>query len=199
MNYREQRKIECRKLFQGFEPDLTKSRRPKDVTLCLEHAREGLFSHEIAEKTGLTPKAVQKIFRRYRFPCLQNFCPPLREDRIGWKGGVTNVNGYLYSRTPGHPYARKFGNYVAVHRLVAEQHLGRFLLPSEAVHHLDGNPLNNAIENLKVYASNGDHLAETLRGKRHNISEKGRAAIREAVIESNRRRGATRVSNQKTW
>ncbi len=36
------------------------------------------------------------------------------------------------------------------HRLVMEQHLGRKLLRKEHVHHIDHNPLNNKIENLKL-------------------------------------------------
>lgn len=37
-----------------------------------------------------------------------------------------------------------------VHRLVAEQMLGRELLPGEVVHHIDGNKHNNDPSNLQV-------------------------------------------------
>lgn len=44
------------------------------------------------------------------------------------------------------------GKQVAVkeHRLIVERHLGRKLLITEDVHHIDGNKLNNTIANLKV-------------------------------------------------
>lgn len=37
-----------------------------------------------------------------------------------------------------------------MHRVVAEQKLGRPLVAGEIVHHIDGNKRNNAPENLQV-------------------------------------------------
>jgi hypothetical protein len=45
-----------------------------------------------------------------------------------------------------------------VHRLIAQEALGRSLQPIEIVHHMDGNPQNNAPENLMVLPNQGDHL-----------------------------------------
>jgi len=42
-------------------------------------------------------------------------------------------------------------------RYVMEQHLGRKLRPEEVVHHKDENPQNDAIENLKLYATQAEH------------------------------------------
>ena len=193
MSYRQHRAEACQKLFEGFHPDTSKSRNPEKVLQVVVLAAQGYFSHEIAELLGTTPKAIQKLYRRYQFPVLQNFAPPLREDRQGWQGGVKVVKGYSYQRVLEHPHASRHGGYVAVHRLVVEQHLGRFLLPSEVVHHLDDDPQNNAIENLQVFASNGEHLRSTLTGRKNNISETGRQAIRLAVQQSNRRRARSYI------
>lgn len=39
-----------------------------------------------------------------------------------------------------------------LHRLVMENHLGRKLLPSEIVHHIDENKFNNDISNLELHS-----------------------------------------------
>lgn len=43
------------------------------------------------------------------------------------------------------------------HRVVAEQKIGRLLLPGEVVHHIDGNKLNNDPSNLEVLSSQAEH------------------------------------------
>jgi len=48
------------------------------------------------------------------------------------------------------------GKQVREHRYVMEQYLGRKLSPKEHVHHIDGNGLNNMLENL-ILLSHSDH------------------------------------------
>ncbi|WP_372892007.1 HNH endonuclease [Sphingomonas sp.] len=59
----------------------------------------------------------------------------------------------------GYRQIRINGAYILEHRYVVEQSLGRKLLRSEAVHHIDGNKLNNCLPNLRVM-SNVDHSRE---------------------------------------
>lgn len=81
-------------------------------------------------------------------------CPLYRESISGknagtWKGGRMMIKGYVYTHSPKHPH-RNSGNYVAEHRLVMERHLGRYLLPTEDVHHINKKKDDNRIENLKI-------------------------------------------------
>jgi hypothetical protein len=69
-----------------------------------------------------------------------------------WRGGRTrHKKGYVMIRTPGHPRAIS-GKYVFEHILVMEQLLGRYLLPEESVHHLNGVRDDNRPENLELWS-----------------------------------------------
>ena len=75
-----------------------------------------------------------------------------------WTGGkVKETSGYVYIWNPSHPFADYKGR-VREHRLVMEQHLGRYLKPSEVVHHKNGIRDDNKIENLEVYSSHPKHM-----------------------------------------
>lgn len=76
------------------------------------------------------------------------------------------TRGYIRVLAPEHPAADPTTGYVLEHRLVAERMLGRLLLPTEVVHHRDGDKSNNDPANLEVM-TNPDHTARHsgLRGR----------------------------------
>lgn len=72
--------------------------------------------------------------------------------------------GYRLVKAHGHPHATKSG-YVREHRLVMEKMIGRYLLPSEVVHHKDENTANNSPDNLELFDSQAMHVSVTMIGK----------------------------------
>ena len=65
-------------------------------------------------------------------------------------GTKQDINGYVQIRTVvGN--ANK-GKYTYEHRIVMSEHIGRSLLPSESVHHKNGNRADNRIKNLELWS-----------------------------------------------
>lgn len=90
-----------------------------------------------------------------------------------WKGGrIVDDNGRISIYCPNHPFTRN-GSYIFEHRLVMEKYLGRYLKPhpEEIVHHIDGNPSNNKIENLEV-------LTKSEHAREHGLGKLGRRFAR---------------------
>lgn len=74
-----------------------------------------------------------------------------------WKGGIYKNLGYVFIHSPKHPNCDVRG-YVQEHRLVMEQHLGRYLNRNEVIHHINKIKHDNRIENLMLFQSNAEHL-----------------------------------------
>ena len=79
---------------------------------------------------------------------------PVKTEHYNWKSGYTDCRGYRMSHAPDHPNCQ--GNtrkYVREHRLIMENHLGRYLESHENVHHINGKRDDNRIENLELWTT----------------------------------------------
>lgn len=74
-----------------------------------------------------------------------------------WNGGkFIGDSGYVFIFSPQHPY-RTNRCYMREHRLVMEKHLGRFLKPTERIHHKNGIKTDNRLSNLLLFSSESEH------------------------------------------
>ena len=148
----------------------------------LEMCEAGYNLSQIARVVGTKNEEVKKFLRRNgvtkEFPKAT-----FGEKHYAWKGRLLDKDGYVLIHCKGHPNARKHTHYIFEHRLVVEADLGRYLLPTEVIHHLDGDKQNNSIENLQVFQSNGEHLAVDLAGRCPKWSQAGKERIHKALLQ----------------
>lgn len=74
--------------------------------------------------------------------------------RKGMQGRRLTSEGYVevyVGKLPGFPWSRRKNGWTLEHRLVMEKKLGRKLLPTETVHHLNGDKTDNRDERLELW------------------------------------------------
>ena len=157
----------------------------------IEHLRnlvevQKLQQWRVSEITGIPRKKVSKFCKRYGIVS-QRTGPRSGEGHPNWKGGRMLIGGYWYIYSPNHPHVTK-QRRVAEHRLVMERELGRYLDPSEVVHHKDGDSQNNAPENLILFQHNADHLRHELKGKCPQWAVEGKKKVDEVCRQNAIRR-----------
>lgn len=125
-----------------------------DPELVAEVARRWLAGEAqttIGEDVGLSQSQVSALLAAQGITKYNR--RPRRERHGMWNGGRIKVGGYAYVRLePGSPFmamAQATG-YVAEHRLIMAQSLGRPLRATETVHHINDIKDDNRIENLQL-------------------------------------------------
>lgn len=108
-----------------------------------------------------------EILSSYRYTYKKG-CHQKGQRNPQWSGGRILKNGYIYIHMPQHPYAIKTG-YIAEHRFVIEQIIGRHLKSTEIVHHINKNTQDNRPENLKLMPKIQHHSMENTLYSRENL------------------------------
>ena len=152
-----------------------------DIALIRRMAAAQVQVVEIAKMLQRSPKGIYCLMTRLGIPRQPRNRFGTGEKNHSWNGGQwIDADGYVMIYSPDHPF-RTYGCYVREHRLVMEASLRRYLGPKEVVHHVDGNKKNNAIENLQLFQSNGEHLKMELTGRIPKWTPEGRRRILESV------------------
>jgi hypothetical protein len=131
---------ECRRLFQT-NPSNHPLWNPDRIRVCKNCGNQFEAGSEKKKKGMICSRAcynewIGKHGRTHRSPI----------------GHVTSA------RQTGRKYVKLGeGKYVLEHRFVMEQYLGRKLLSSEVIHHRNGNPSDNRLDNLLV-VSQSEHV-----------------------------------------
>jgi hypothetical protein len=80
-----------------------------------------------------------------------------KERHSNWKNGTSRCRDYMMVKidydSPYYCMVNK-SDYVMEHRLVVAESIGRPLTKSETVHHINGDKLDNRIENLQIHHNN---------------------------------------------
>lgn len=147
---------------------------------------DGRYASEIAKIVGCATGYVNKTLNRPEYKHLPRpkFHSPRGALNASWTGGrpIQRCGRVLAPAPIGHPNARVYSykkiGRILEHRLVMEKTLGRYLTEKEVVDHIDGCVLHNDPANLRVYASNAEHLRATITGVPHDVHSIGREALK---------------------
>jgi hypothetical protein len=126
-----------------------------DIELIKKKYSEGFSCKSIADIFSVSPQTIHRRLisknvnmRKGEFEKGHKIIPGVEK---GWfKSNNSFKKIYLSKRVNG--------KKEKLHRIIMEKYIGRKLKSKEVVHHIDGNPKNNSIKNLKLFKNQSEHM-----------------------------------------
>jgi hypothetical protein len=145
--------------------NISKSRKTKGRPKSAEHKRKIAIAHLGKKRPPFSKEWIENLSKAHtgiiKTPEWRAKIGAAHKGEKGsnWQGGKTakrKAMSFKWFKYPGHPHANGTG-FIRMHRHVMEIHLGRFLESHEVVHHINGDPTDDRIENLMLFNSQREH------------------------------------------
>lgn len=142
-----------------------------DMDLALSLFNEGKNAIEISKVFNVSTPTIVDRFKEMG----------INTDRFH-KGYSIKGSGYTLIYKKEHPYSDLKG-YVPLHRLIVEEHIGRYLTKGEVVHHKDKDKTNNNIYNLEILTGSQHAMIHSKEERKHIDVEKAKQMLLDGMLQ----------------
>lgn len=145
----------------------------KDKEILAQKYKELGSLQKVADYFGVSKKLILNYMKKFDIPRNPRKEKGIKQYKIDTyhKGYIITDSGYKKIMKKEHPRSDSKG-YVGEHVLVMEEHIGRYLIEDEVVHHIDENKLNNDINNLRLMTKQEHKSLHSSKEKKHvNLEE----------------------------
>jgi len=131
--------------------------RGKNTLIKNLYYKDNKKMEEIAIILGTTTASIVRAFKRFGFKAKTDGKFKKMKNILGTNRLYIN---FTVPKNEINKHTFKGNRQTYLHRYLMENKLGRKLIKGEVIHHIDGNPKNNNVSNLKLCASHGRHVID---------------------------------------